>query len=177
MSLETFLPTPISLWQEDALSPTRGRNNKDICEFSVFSSKLYIIIEPPYLCIFTHSFPCITSRAFFMPPDWWISVHSHEAQQNRQVFTLSFDYGWSKFVRDRLLHPSVLKGWILWVNPFKKIKIFPFGRKMKSYCNKNLLLKKLFLKNLFNMYQRIKLHPSGETHVKKKTALNSKPHL
>lgn len=36
---------------------------------------------------------------------------------------------------------------------------------------KNLPLKKLFLKNLFSMYQRIKLLPSGEAHVKKKNCI------
>lgn len=36
---------------------------------------------------------------------------------------------------------------------------------------KNLLLKKPFLKNLFGLCQRIKLHPSGETHVNRKTCV------
>lgn len=32
-------------------------------------------------------------------------------------------------------HSLSLKAWVLWVNPFRKIKTPPFGRNMKSYCN------------------------------------------
>lgn len=129
---------------------------------------------------FVHIYPLLSLNSFkaFLYTSLWANhprlmslCHCHEAQQNRYAPTLSMDNGWSTSVRDRLLQPSVLKEWVLWVHPIRKIKIPPFGRKRKSYCNKNLPFKKLFLKNLFNMYQRIKLHPSGEMHVKLKNCI------
>ena len=103
-----------------------------------------------------HSSLCIASGDFSMPPyglstpDWWVSLHCHERQWNRHAPGLSTNSGWSKSWRCRLYTGScgLLYCRVLWVNPIRKIKIPLLGRKMKSYCNKNLPLKKLFLKKI-----------------------------